>query len=253
MNRRKAALPVAGGLALVLSAAFIPLMKHSIDAGLGNSAKAALTSRSVHGVQANSDWASLHLKGPGSSKTAALAAVHTMTHRDAVNKVTYTCTGSSPCPGANGTGTKGPNANGGAKRTGAKSGSGAGNASSENKKLEAQIRDALGSQGVTFAPDSARLTSRAQTVLDRIARIIGKSPSGKVAIAGYTDNQGSASHNLALSKSRAQATRSYLAAHGAAASRMAAVGHGAADPVASNATAAGRASNRRIEFTVQGG
>lgn len=292
MNRRKAALPVAGGLALVLSAAFSPFMKHSIDAGLGNSAKAALASKGVNGVQARSDWASLNLKGPGSSKTAALTAVHAMTHGNAVNKVTYTCTGSGPCPGGNGTsvsmkdigangtgnasgpgsanagtgtagGATGPgtgasgsgSGNGagtGANGSGA-NGAGSGSASSENKNVEAQIKEALGSQGVTFAPNSANLTPHAQSVLNRIAQILGKAPGSKVGIAGYTDNQGSASHNLALSQNRAKATRSYLAAHGVAANRMTAAGHGAADPVATNATAAGRAHNRRIEFTVQGG
>lgn len=306
MNRRKAALPVAGGLALVLSAAFSPFMKHSIDAGLGNSAKAALTSKGVNGVQAGSNWASLNLKGPGASKSAALAAVHTMTNGDAVNKVTYNCT-SGPCPGGNGTsvamkdigangtvsgsgsanagagagggatgsgnasgangsgtgnasgsgngganGASGANGSGSGSGSGA-SGSGSGSVSNENKSVEAQIREALGSQGVTFAPNSANLTSHAQSVLMRVAQILDKAPSSKVGIAGYTDNQGSASHNLTLSQSRAQATLQYLAAHGVAANRMTAAGHGAANPVATNATAAGRAQNRRIDFTVQGG
>lgn len=268
----------------MLSAAFTPFMKHNIDAGLGNSAKAALASKGVNGVQSNSDWASLHLKGPGSAKTAALAAVHSMTNGDAVNQVTYNCT-SSPCPGGNpsGSGTasgagngaaSGPNgsgANGGSSASASPSGSssgsgsgsgagssgsggsGSGGVSNENKNVEAQIKQALGSQGVTFAPNSTTLTAHARVVLDRIAQILGKSPNSKVAIAGYTDNQGSASHNLALSRGRAKETLSYLAAHGVAASRMTAAGYGAANPVASNATNAGRAQNRRIDFTVQGG
>lgn len=264
----------------MLSAAFTPFMKHNIDVGLGNSAKAALASKGVNGVQSNSDWASLHLKGPGSAKTAALAAVHSMTNGDAVNQVTYNCT-SSPCPGGNASGSgtasgagngAASGANGGsgasASPSGSSSGSGAGSSgsgnpgsggsgsgsvSSENKNVEAQIKQALGSQGVTFAPNSTTLTAHARAVLDRIAQILGKSPNSKVAIAGYTDNQGSASHNLALSRGRAKETLAYLAAHGVAASRMTAAGYGAANPVASNATNAGRAQNRRIDFTVQGG
>lgn len=285
----------------MLSAAFTPFMKHNIDAGLGNSAKAALASKGVNGVQSNSDWASLHLKGPGSAKAAALAAVHSMTNGDAVNQVTYNCT-SGPCPGGNGasvamkdigangtasgsgtnasgggtasgtgngaaSGANGSGANGGSgasaspsgsgSGTGAGSpgsgGSGSGSVSNENKNVEAQIKQALGSQGVTFAPNSTTLTAHARAVLDRIAQILGKSPNSKVAIAGYTDNQGSASHNLALSRGRAKETLAYLAAHGVAVSRMTAAGYGAANPVASNATNAGRAQNRRIDFTVQGG
>lgn len=264
----------------MLSAAFTPFMKHNIDAGLGNSAKAALTTKGVNGVQSNSSWASLNLKGPGSAKTAALAAVHSMTNGDAVNQVTYNCT-SSPCPGGNGNGNgasvamkdigangtvngaasgSGSGANGSGSGTASgsstgagNSGSGSGSVSNENKNVEAQIKQALGSQGVTFAPNSTTLTAHAQAVLDRIAQILGKSPNSKVTIAGYTDNQGSASHNLALSQGRAKQTLAYLAAHGVAASRMTAAGYGAANPVASNATNAGRAQNRRIDFTVQGG
>lgn len=282
----------------MLSAAFTPFMKHNIDAGLGNSAKAALTTKGVNGVQSNSSWASLNLKGPGSAKTAALAAVHSMTNGDAVNQVTYNCT-SSPCPGGNGNGNgasvamkdigangtvngaasgsgsanagagaagpaagsgtgSGANGSGSGNASGSStgagtSGSGSGSVSNENKNVEAQIKQALGSQGVTFAPNSTTLTAHAQAVLDRIAQILGKSPNSKVTIAGYTDNQGSASHNLALSQGRAKQTLAYLAAHGVAASRMTAAGYGAANPVASNATNAGRAQNRRIDFTVQGG
>ena len=82
--------------------------------------------------------------------------------------------------------------------------------------------------------------------------MLAKAPDLRVRIAGYTDNQGRASSNLALSRVRAQATRAYLAARGVAGARMTVAGYGAAHPVATNATAAGRAANRRIEFTVLG-
>jgi outer membrane protein OmpA-like peptidoglycan-associated protein len=291
MNRRFA-LPTAGGLALVFSAILMPFMKGNVDAGLTSAAKSALMSKSVQGVQASSGWASLNLKGPAGEKTAALDAVKSMGNYGAVNTVSYTCTG-TPCPatpaggtgsgsgtsaasgsgsgsgsGANGSGSGSGGASGsaggaaggsGAQGSGSTgsgasgSGSGSGSGTGQNGNIEAQVKAALGSQGVTFAPNSAQLTAHAQTVLDQIAGILNKAPGSRVGIAGYTDNVGKASANLALSQARARATLSYLSAHGVAASRMSAAGYGASNPVAANATAAGRAANRRIEFTVQGG
>jgi outer membrane protein OmpA-like peptidoglycan-associated protein len=71
-----------------------------------------------------------------------------------------------------------------------------------------------------------------------------------VQVAGYTDSTGSASHNQRLSERRAQAVLSYLKSHGLRSQSYAAQGFGSANPVASNATTAGRAQNRRVEVRV---
>jgi OmpA-OmpF porin, OOP family len=76
-------------------------------------------------------------------------------------------------------------------------------------------------------------------------------PESRVVVAGYTDDQGSRSGNLTLSRQRALAVRAYLVSKGITAGNLRPVGYGAARPVASNATDAGRKANRRIEFTVQ--
>ncbi|WP_249746052.1 OmpA family protein [Burkholderia sp. LAS2] len=62
---------------------------------------------------------------------------------------------------------------------------------------------------------------------------------------------GSDDYNLALSKHRAESVAAYLKAHGLKTDSMTVSGRGKADPVASNATPEGRASNRRVEIRLQ--
>ncbi|MFI4970815.1 MAG: OmpA family protein [Lysobacterales bacterium] len=99
---------------------------------------------------------------------------------------------------------------------------------------------------VTFATGSARIDAAGRKLLDAIAACL---KAGEYEIAGYTDNVGSAAANGSLSSTRAEAVRTYLIGKGVAGERLAAVGHGADRPIADNATARGRAKNRRIEFT----
>jgi OOP family OmpA-OmpF porin len=119
-------------------------------------------------------------------------------------------------------------------------------------QAQAQIRSALGRPGITFAFGSAALTSHSTAILTKVAAILATAPHTRTLIAGYTDNKGSTAGNLALSRARAQAVRTFLAGHGIAASRMKTAGYGESHPVASNATAAGQLANRRVVFTVQG-
>ena len=69
-------------------------------------------------------------------------------------------------------------------------------------------------------------------------------------LAGHTDNVGSDDANMKLSKDRAEAVKDYLVSKGANPSRIEATGYGETQPIASNKTAAGRAKNRRVEFTL---
>jgi len=71
-----------------------------------------------------------------------------------------------------------------------------------------------------------------------------------VEIGGHTDTNGSPDTNLRLSQARADAVREELIRRGVDGDRLVAVGHGQTRPRNANDTVAGRASNRRIEFTV---
>lgn len=114
--------------------------------------------------------------------------------------------------------------------------------------LFAREREALVLQGVNFESGSARLLPTSHVVLDQVAASLLAHPEVRIEIAGYTDNTGSARTNTRLSAERARTVQDYLQQRGVAAERMRAAGYGPADPVASNATAAGRARNRRVEL-----
>ncbi|HEP6425751.1 OmpA family protein [Burkholderia cenocepacia] len=101
-----------------------------------------------------------------------------------------------------------------------------------------------------FALDSAALTPEARSQLDRFVQINSGVEFRRVAITGFTDSTGSNTHNLALSASRARNVMNYLRSNGLRAQSFVSEGLGAADPVASNATAEGRAQNRRVEIRI---
>jgi outer membrane protein OmpA-like peptidoglycan-associated protein len=103
---------------------------------------------------------------------------------------------------------------------------------------------------VTFETDSASLNSAFFNVLDSVALVLNEYKSTLVTVAGYTDSTGLADYNQKLSERRAATVALYLNSRGVAQQRLAAIGHGEQDPVASNSTAEGRAKNRRVEITL---
>ncbi len=103
-------------------------------------------------------------------------------------------------------------------------------------------------RGVNFETGRSALTPESFAVLDQVAGSLVANPEIQIEIAGYTDNTGSALVNRRLSNARAFAVRAYLARKGVAPSRMVARGYGPSNPVATNATVAGRAQNRRVEL-----
>lgn len=113
-----------------------------------------------------------------------------------------------------------------------------------------QQRQVLLQGDANFAFDSAALTPEARSQLDRFVQINSGVEFRRVAITGFTDSTGSDTHNLALSASRARNVMNYLRGNGLKAQSFVSEGLGAADPVASNATAEGRAQNRRVEIRI---
>jgi len=106
-------------------------------------------------------------------------------------------------------------------------------------------------RAVHFDFDKANIRPDARPILDEATRILKERGDIHVVVAGHTDSKGSDAYNMKLSKRRAEAVKRYLADHGIAASRITSEGFGKREPVASNATAEGRAQNRRVELHVE--
>ncbi|MET3449714.1 OmpA family protein [Ralstonia sp. 1138] len=104
----------------------------------------------------------------------------------------------------------------------------------------------------TFDTDKATLRPRARARLDKFASDAQGMAFDRITVAGYTDARGPDKHNRALSERRAQTVSRYLKAHGMKARAYEVHGYGKAHPVASNATAQGRAQNRRVEIKLEG-
>jgi outer membrane protein OmpA-like peptidoglycan-associated protein len=102
--------------------------------------------------------------------------------------------------------------------------------------------------GIHFDTDSAKLRPDSTPALEAVLGLIHNHPGSRWIIAGHTDNQGNSAHNQVLSQNRAAAVIAWLKAHGVNPSRLTTEGFGATRPVADNATANGRALNRRVEI-----
>jgi OOP family OmpA-OmpF porin len=103
-------------------------------------------------------------------------------------------------------------------------------------------------EGVNFRSGRASLTQSARAILLTVAQSLIGNPAIRVEVAGHTDITGSRDTNMRLSQSRADAVRNFLIRNGVDAERLVARGYGPDEPVADNATVAGRAENRRVEL-----
>jgi OOP family OmpA-OmpF porin len=104
---------------------------------------------------------------------------------------------------------------------------------------------------ILFDGTSARLTNIAKAVLDGVALRMKNDLNATAVVTGYTDNTGSEQANLDLGARRAQAAKDYLVTrHGIDPGRITTASKGAADPAYDNATAEGKAKNRRAQIVV---
>ena len=101
---------------------------------------------------------------------------------------------------------------------------------------------------VLFDTAQATLKAGAHSPLDRLATVLKDKPERSVLIEGHTDNVGSDRNNMDLSERRAQSVRSSLTQRGVDGGQITAVGKGENYPIASNDSAGGRQSNRRVEL-----
>ncbi len=105
---------------------------------------------------------------------------------------------------------------------------------------------------IVFEKDSSTIQESdpgTQEVLRQLKLFCDENPRvTKIRIEGHTDNDGDDAHNMKLSGERALAVKRWLIASGVSADRLVAVGFGETRPIADNATAEGKAQNRRTEF-----
>jgi outer membrane protein OmpA-like peptidoglycan-associated protein len=101
-----------------------------------------------------------------------------------------------------------------------------------------------------FETGSTTLSPRSRAQITDVARVLNAYPSASVQIAGYTDNTGDETANIALSRGRAEAVMHALRENGAPAAKMVAEGFGSQNPIADNTTEAGRARNRRVTLHI---
>jgi outer membrane protein OmpA-like peptidoglycan-associated protein len=108
------------------------------------------------------------------------------------------------------------------------------------------------SGGVLFVTNKSELLPSAQIKLNEVAEALTtQDTESKIVVEGHTDSQGGAAYNQELSQRRAGAVRDYLVSRGIASDRITSQGFGSTRPVGDNASAEGRANNRRVEIVVQ--
>jgi outer membrane protein OmpA-like peptidoglycan-associated protein len=104
---------------------------------------------------------------------------------------------------------------------------------------------------IYFDANSARLTNIAKAVLDGVALRMKNDLNATAVITGYSDNAGAEESNVAISAKRAEAAKEYLVTrHGIDPNRLTTSAKGSAEPAYDNATAEGRAKNRRALIVV---
>jgi outer membrane protein OmpA-like peptidoglycan-associated protein len=118
------------------------------------------------------------------------------------------------------------------------------------KKLVVQ-RDKLElKEKLYFAWDQALIQEVSYPVLDEVVQALNDNKGFRVQVEGHASSEGGDDHNQALSEKRAEAVLDYLTAHGIDKGRLFSKGFGSSVPLDTNATSAGRESNRRVEFVV---
>ena len=105
-------------------------------------------------------------------------------------------------------------------------------------------------KGIYFDLDKDTIKPKSRPVLDRAVSVLQEFNTIRIEISGHTDSTGSVEYNRDLSRRRAESVKRYLVEHGVETARVETRGAGPDEPVDTNKTAAGRAKNRRIEFTI---
>lgn len=104
--------------------------------------------------------------------------------------------------------------------------------------------------GVYFDTNKSAVKGASATTLDKLAGIFKEYPKSNVLVEGHTDSAGPEDYNMNLSKQRAESVTNYLIAQGISSTRFTTKWYGESQPKEDNATAEGRAKNRRVELVI---
>jgi outer membrane protein OmpA-like peptidoglycan-associated protein len=104
---------------------------------------------------------------------------------------------------------------------------------------------------VTFDKDQSDVKPAFYETLNSVAIVLQEYNQTLVDVVGHTDSDGSAEYNLELSRERAGSVARYLTSQQLDPNRFSVDGRGKMQPIASNATPAGKQKNRRVEITIQ--
>ena len=116
-------------------------------------------------------------------------------------------------------------------------------------KADIKKRLKFATRGIYFETGKAVLKPESAPMLDEIIDIINQYPDYNLRLGGHTDNVGGDAYNMTLSQSRVDAVKNYLVEKGKISpDRLDAIGYGKTKPIATNATAVGKALNRRVEL-----
>ena len=104
---------------------------------------------------------------------------------------------------------------------------------------------------VTFASNQSSINPGFYATLDDVAAVLNRYDQSIVDIIGHAVSDGAEDYNLNLSRQRASSVAQYLVSHNVLADRLYVDGRGESEPVATNATAEGKAQNRRVEILIR--
>jgi len=105
-------------------------------------------------------------------------------------------------------------------------------------------------KNIYFDFDKTTLKKESFPELNKVVEFLKVNPNIEIEIAGHTDNKGTDDYNINLSQGRSQSVVDYIVSQGIDSGRLGAHGYGEGKPIETNDTDAGRAVNRRVEFTV---
>jgi len=119
------------------------------------------------------------------------------------------------------------------------------------QKLSDQVVLVTMTNQTAFEVDSATVKSGFNSTMDKLADVVVRYGKTTLTVVGHTDSTGTTGHNQRLSEQRALAVAQYLESRRVNGMRLATAGKGESQPIESNATAAGRQANRRVEIYVE--